>query len=86
MPPTNATRSSITIVFSWWQWSGPTHESISHCDLRLLAELVAHEANVRARGPEEPDGRASPEQDAHVDSLRELGEEVAHDDRVRRRA
>ncbi len=30
MPPTNATRSSITIVFSWWQCSGRSCASRAH--------------------------------------------------------
>ena len=53
MPPTNATRSSITIVFSWWQWSGPTHESISH------AILVCAQSSSRTRRTSWRDGRKS---------------------------
>ena len=35
MPPTNAIRSSMTIVFSWWQWSGRSCASSATCIARV---------------------------------------------------
>ena len=63
------------------------HEAHARIDLALnlvrAAELLDHHADVTARGPEERDRRALPEQQPHVDPLRELGEQVTQDRRLR---
>ena len=48
-------------------------------DLRVAGEAVEHLANIVVRRLEERHRRALPREQPHVDALRELGEEVAHD-------
>ena len=47
MPPTKATESSITIVFSWWQCIGRSFESRPHWIRVLVVSCVAHRAHRR---------------------------------------
>ena len=75
-------RSSITIVFSWWQCSGRSFASSAHLDLRVRVSARCISRTSRAGGPEERQRRARPEQDAHVDPLGQLGQQVAEDRRL----
>ena len=51
-------------------------------DLRVASERVEHLPNVFLRRLEDRERSPFPRQHAYVDSLRELGEEVAHDHRL----
>ena len=82
IPPTKATRSSITIVFSWWQCIGRSFASSSHwmrVSFVSRSRIVAH---LATRRPEERQRRSGPDEDSHIDPLGQLGEEVAQDDRL----
>ena len=72
--------SSTTIVFSWWQCIGRSFESSPHWIRVFVVSCVAHRAHVAARRAKERQRRARPDQDAHVDPLGQLGEQVAEDD------
>ena len=79
MPPTKATRSSITIVFSWWQCVNPVRPSTALLMRVCRTRLSRDAAHVASRGTEGRHGRPLPEQDPDVDRLGELGEEIADD-------
>ena len=84
IPPTNATRSSITIVFSWWQCSGRSFASSAHW-IFVCSISRSRIARTSPRdGPEERQRRARPDEHAHVDPLGELGQQVAQDRAARR--
>ena len=82
MPPTNATRSSITIVFSWWQCMKPVHPSSASVDLRVASQRSSISRTSRCDGLEERESALPSREHAHVDPLGQLGEEVAHDHRL----
>ena len=82
MPPTNATRSSMTIVFSWWQCIGRSWASRAHW-IRVPRRARSRIARTSRRdGRNIGSGAPAHAQHPHVDPLRELGEQIAQRSRV----
>ena len=83
MPPTNATRSSITIVFSWWQCSGRSRASRTHWIPVPSVRARAHPPDGAPRRAEDRHRRPGPGDHPHVGPFGDLGKQVAQDDRLR---
>jgi hypothetical protein len=77
MPPTYATRPSITAIFSWWQCIGRSFASTGHPDACPVHELVARLGYLAAGRLEERQRRAGPREDADVGALGGVGEQLA---------
>ena len=80
MPPTNATRSSIDDRLLVVAVHRPFLRVERALDPRAGRKLVAHRPHARARRTEERQRGARPREHAHVDALRQLGEQIAEHD------
>ena len=85
IPPTNAMRSSMTTIFSWWQCIGRSCASSPHATRVPDVKRVAHRPNLASGGAEERQRRPGPGEQPHRDALGHLGEEVAQHLHARRR-
>ena len=77
MPPTNATRSSITIVFSWWQCISRTQESNSQWIWVPRRKCSTIDRTSPRDGRNTGSGAPAPDQHADGNAFGELPEEIA---------
>ena len=82
MPPTNATSSSTTTIFSWCEYLSRTHESVSAWMFVARVKTFMYDSTSRFVGRKTGNRRSLPHEQAHVDTPGDVREQVAEDDRL----